>query len=179
MSLSAATLARPSVRADALDPLALRSAFAQFPQGIVVVGAEIDGAPQGLVASTFTVGVSLEPPLVTFAVQHTSGTWPLLRDQTSHLGVSVIGSDQQGLCRQIASKDRAQRFTDVDYATDDDGTLVISDTPLWLKTRVYNQFTAGDHDIVVLEVLNLGADPTQGGLVFHQSVFTPLPSTEA
>lgn len=179
MSLSAATLAKPAVSAAALDPLELRAAFAQFPQGIVVVGAEINGSPQGLVASTFTVGVSLEPPLVTFAVQHTSGTWPLLRDEASHLGVSVIGSDHQGLCRKIASKDRAQRFADVEYATDDDGTLVLTETPLWLKTRIYNQFTAGDHDIVVLEVLDLASDPTRNGLVFHQSAFTPLPSSEA
>jgi flavin reductase (DIM6/NTAB) family NADH-FMN oxidoreductase RutF len=179
MSLSAATLAKPTMSAEALDPLELRAAFAQFPQGIVVVGAEIDGAPQGLVASTFTVGVSLEPPLVSFAVQHTSGTWPVLRDQASHLGVSVMGADQQGLCRQIASKDRANRFTDVDYATDDDGTLVLTETPLWLKTRIYSQFTAGDHDIVVLEILDLAADPTHGGLVFHQSAFNPLPSHEA
>jgi flavin reductase (DIM6/NTAB) family NADH-FMN oxidoreductase RutF len=179
MSLSAATLAKPTVSAESLDPLELRAAFAQFPQGIVVVGAEIGGAPHGLVASTFTVGVSLEPPLVSFAVQHTSGTWPVLRDQASHLGVSVIGAGQQGLCRKIASKDRANRFTDVDYATDDDGTLVLTTTPLWLKTRIFNQFTAGDHDIVVLEILDLAADPTQGGLVFHQSAFNPLPSHEA
>jgi flavin reductase (DIM6/NTAB) family NADH-FMN oxidoreductase RutF len=179
MSLSAATLARPSANAGSLDPLELRAAFAQFPQGIVVVGAEIDGAPQGLVASTFTVGVSLEPPLVTFAVQHTSGTWPLLRDQASHLGVSVLGAEQEGLCRQIASKDRAQRFRGVEYTTDEDGTLVLTATPLWLKTRIYNHFTAGDHDIVVLEILDLATDPRHHGLVFHQSAFTPLPSREA
>lgn len=179
MSLSAATLAKPTMSAEALDPLELRAAFAQFPQGIVVVGAEIDGAPQGLVASTFTVGVSLDPPLVSFAVQHTSGTWPMLRDKASHLGVSVIGAEQQGLCKQIASKDRDHRFTDVDYATDKDGTLVLTETPLWLKTRIFNQFTAGDHDIVVLEILDLAADPARGGLVFHQSAFTPLPSHEA
>ncbi|RJN32684.1 flavin reductase family protein [Nesterenkonia natronophila] len=179
MTLSAATLARRSVRGGSLDPLELRAAFAQFPQGIVVISAEIEGTPQGLVASTFTVGVSLEPPLVTFAVQHTSGTWPLLRDQASHLGVSVLGAEQQGLCRQIASKDRTQRFKGVDYTTDEDGALVLTETPLWLKTRIYNQFTAGDHDIVVLEILDLTADPAHNGLVFHQSAFTPLPTHEA
>lgn len=179
MSLSAATLALPDAEAAPLDPLALRAAFSQFPQGIVVVAAEIDGAPEGLVASTFTVGVSLEPPLVTFAVQHTSSTWPRLRDDASHLGVSVIGADQDGLCRQIASKDRAGRFTSVEYTADDDGALVLHQTPLWLKTRVYHQFTAGDHDLVVLEVLNLGVDQTRAGLVFHQSAFKSLPANEA
>lgn len=154
--------------------LDLRHAFSQFPQGVVVVGAEIDGKPEGLVASTFTAGVSLEPPLVTFAVQHTSNTWPRLRDAASHLGVSVIGAEEQGLCRQIASKDRDNRFAGVEYSADDDGALALAVTPLWLKTRVYNQFAAGDHDIVVLEILDLSADETKQGLVFHQSAFKEL-----
>lgn len=171
MSVSAA----PAAAVTALD---LRRAFAQVPQGVVVVGAELDGAPEGLVASTFTVGVSLDPPLATFAVQHTSNTWPRLRDAASHLGVSVIGADDEGLCRQIASKDRANRFSGVDYATDDDGALTLGATPMWLKTRVYNQLTAGDHDIVVLEILDLGADQTKQGLVFHNSTFKPLPAFE-
>ncbi|WP_150461006.1 flavin reductase family protein [Nesterenkonia ebinurensis] len=172
MSLSAATLARPDAPA---DPLALRAAFAQFPQGVVVVGAEIDGAPEGLVASTFTVGVSLDPPLVTFAVQHSSKTWPRLRESATRLGVSVLGADQQGLCRQIASKDRAQRFTGVEYTADGGGALTIAHSPLQLGTCIYSQFTAGDHDVVVLEVLDLNVDETRTGLVFHQSAFKPLP----
>lgn len=168
MSLSPA----PAAAGTALD---LRQAFAQFPQAVLAIGAEINGAPEALVASTFTVGVSLEPPLATVAVQHTSNTWPRLREAASHLGVSVIGADHEGLCRQIASKDRANRFTGVDYSTDDDAALTLGATPMWLKTRIYNQFTAGDHDIVALEILDLGADQTKPGLVFHNSTFKRLP----
>lgn len=171
MSLSAATLAQPRTPT---DPLALRAAFAQVPQGVVVVGAEVQGAPEGLVVSTFTVGVSLDPPLVSFAVQHTSSTWPRLR-QAPQLGISVLSSQQQGLCRQIASKDPAQRFAGVEYSTDDAGNLRIAHTPLHLRTRIYNQFAAGDHDVVLLEVLDLTVDEAPHGLVFHQSTFKPLP----
>ncbi|WP_324615192.1 flavin reductase family protein [Nesterenkonia sedimenti] len=159
----------------ALEPLSLRAAFAQVPQPVVIVGAEVDGAPEALVASTFTAGVSLEPPLVTFAVQHSSSTWPRLRDGATHLGVSLLGSEGGPLARQIAGKDRTQRFAGVAYTADDDGSLVLDHAPLWLKTRVYNEFTAGDHDIVVLELLDLGVDETVPGLVFHRSSFTPLP----
>lgn len=182
MSLSAATLGHPGsarnhpVHFDSLD---LRRAFSQVPQSLVVVGATVNGSPQGLVASTFTVGVSLEPALVTFAVQHTSNTWPILRDHASHLGVSLIGADHQGICRQIASNDRAKRFDGVAFTTDDDASLTLTGVPLWLKTRIYNQFTAGDHDIVVLEVLDLGIDESTTGLVFHRSSFTPLIEPEA
>ncbi len=156
------------------DPLDLRRAFSQFPQGVVAVAAEVDGRPEGIVASTFTVGVSLEPPLVTFAVQHTSSTWPKLREAGGHLGVSVIGRDQFGLCRQIASKDRDNRFAGVGYQVDGNGALVIDEVPMWLKTRIHAQFPAGDHDVVVLEILDLGVQEEAAGLVFHQSEFKEL-----
>ncbi len=130
---------------------------------MVTVAAEVGGRPEGIVASTFTVGVSLEPPLVTFAVQHTSSTWPKLRDHAGHLGVSVIGRDQLGLCRQIASKDRENRFAGVGYAVDGDGALVLDEVPMWLKTRIHAQFTAGDHDVVVLEILDLHVQEDAAG----------------
>lgn len=162
----------------ALTSVNLREAFAQFPQGVVVIGAEINGTPEAMVASTFTVGVSLEPPLATVAVQHTSNTWPRLRDSGAELGVSVIGAEHEGLCRQIASKDRANRFTGVEYLADDAGALTLTATPLWLKTRIYDQVTAGDHDIVMLEILDLAADQAKSGLVFHHSTFKPLPALD-
>lgn len=179
MSLSAATLARPDYAEAPFDPLELRAAFGQFPQGVVVIGAEIDGEPEGMVISTFTVGVSLDPPLVSVAMQHSSKTWPTLRDRAPELGVSVIGARQKPLTRQIAGPDRANRFAGVDYTVDAAGALVLEDTPLWLKTRIHHQFTAGDHDVVILEVIGLGLDQTQPGMVFHQSTFKSLPADEA
>ncbi len=156
------------------DPLDLRKALGQFPQGVVAIAAEVQENPEVLVASSFTVGVSLEPALVTVAVQHTSATWPKLRDEATHLGVSVIGREQCHLARQLASKDRAGRFEGVGRSVDGDGAIVLEGSPLWFKTRIFSQFTAGDHDIAVLEILDLGFDEDAQGLVFHQSQFKEL-----
>lgn len=156
------------------DPFDLRGAFGEFPQGVVAVGSEVDGSPEAVIASTFTVGVSLEPPLVTFAIQHTSSTWPRIRDAGGYLGVSVIGRDQYGLCGQIASKDRANRFNGVAYTADIEGALTIGGAPLWLKTRIYSQFPAGDHEIIVLEVMDFGAADEAEAMVFHRSEFKEL-----
>lgn len=178
MTSASVITASPVAEAPRFSPLELRRALSHFPQGIVVVAAEVDGAPEALVASTFTVGVSLEPALATFAVQRTSSTWPKLRDGADRLGVSVLGRDHSGLCRQLASKDRVNRFTGVDYQSSDDGALVLDGVPLWFSTRIFNQFPAGDHDIVVLELLDLGLEEQAEGLVFHQSSFkdlSPLP----
>jgi flavin reductase (DIM6/NTAB) family NADH-FMN oxidoreductase RutF len=72
-----------------LQPAALRQAFGRFPSGIAALCAQIDGTPNGIVASSFTVGVSMEPPLVMFAVQNTSRTWPVLRG-ADRIGVSIL-----------------------------------------------------------------------------------------
>ncbi|WP_022871760.1 flavin reductase family protein [Nesterenkonia alba] len=161
-------------QADLTDPAALRTIYAQFPQGVVVISAEINGVPDGLVAATFTVGVSLQPPLVSFAVQKSSRTWPRLRAVTDHIGVSVLGPEQSHLVRQIGSKDPAGRFAGVGTRHHPGGALTLEPTPLWFATRVYNEFPAGDHDVVVLEVLNYGVEHNAGALVFHQSELKQL-----
>lgn len=68
----------------ALDGTALREAFAHVPSGVVAICADVDGERVGMAASTF-VPVSLDPPLVSFCVQHTSTTWPRL-SVLPHLG---------------------------------------------------------------------------------------------
>ena len=64
---------KPSLTADVL-----RHAFGLFPSGVTAVCGIVDGHPAGLAASSFT-SVSLDPPLVSVCIAHTSSTWPILR----------------------------------------------------------------------------------------------------
>lgn len=163
---------RPTVKAMLTD-IALREAFSHFPQGMVLVAAEVDGVRHGLIASTFTVGVSLDPPLVSLAVQHSSKTWPALREQ-GHLGVTVLGRTHAPFARQLASTDRTRRFDGIDVTVDPQGALTLQHAPAWLTVRVYDQMRAGDHDLVLLEVLSIGSVPEAEAVVFHRSRFKEL-----
>ncbi|MBM6590234.1 flavin reductase family protein [Brevibacterium sp. RIT 803] len=163
-------------RAAAVSPDALRETFSHFPQGVALIGAEVDGIPLGLVASTVTAGVSLDPPLISVAVQTSSSTWPLLRTAPA-LGVSLLGTHQSHLARQLASKDRASRFAGIDPEVAADGALTIPGSPAHLWTRLYNEIEAGDHTVALLEILDTssradsGAEPETEALVFHRSEF--------
>lgn len=153
-----------------LSPLSLRSAFGQFPSGVAALAAYAeDGTPHGMVASSFTVGVSLEPPLVSVAVQNTSTTWPSLRD-TKRIGVSILGEGQGTIARQMAAKG-TDRFEGLNIQTNNDG-IFVAESALWLETSIYGEFPAGDHIVALLEVHNL-ADFTDvhEPLVFHKSQF--------
>lgn len=163
---------RPTVKAMLTD-IALREAFSHFPQGMVLVAAEIDGVRHGLIASTFTVGVSLDPPLVSLAVQHSSRTWPALHEH-GYLGVTVLGRTQAPFARQLSATDRERRFDGIDVTVDPHGALTLHHAPAWMTVRVYDQMRAGDHDLVLLEVLSIDSAADAEAMVFHRSRFKEL-----
>lgn len=157
-------------RAAAVSPEALRETFSHFPQGVALIGAAVGGTPLGLVASTVTAGVSLDPPLISVAVQTSSNTWPILRTAPV-LGVSLLGAHQSQQARQLASQDRAQRFAGIDPEVTDDGALTIPGCPALLWARLYNEVEAGDHTVALLEILDTDSLTDTDALVFHRSQF--------
>ncbi|WP_229069734.1 flavin reductase family protein [Actinoplanes sp. DH11] len=155
----------------ALEPLRLRRVFGSFPTGVTVVAALIDGEPRGLVANSF-VSVSLDPPMVSVCVAHTSTTWPVLR-QAGRVGVSVLGAHQENAGRQLSARD-ADRFAALDWRASEDGAILLDGSSAWLDCSVEREIPAGDHDIVLLRVHDLDADPDVPPLVFHGSRFRRL-----
>lgn len=155
------------------DTQQLRTAFAKFPSGVATIAASIHGEPTVLVASSFTVGVSLDPPLVSFSVQRTSTTWPDLA-QAASLGVSLLGSGHDKTCRQLAAKEKAGRFDGIEVSTSSTGAIFIHGSPVWMECTIEDQHQAGDHDIVVLRVTGLAHVDNVTALVFHESRFKAI-----
>jgi flavin reductase (DIM6/NTAB) family NADH-FMN oxidoreductase RutF len=155
----------------ALHPAELRRVFGAFPTGVTAIAALVDGSPVGLAASSFT-SVSLDPPLVSVCVAHSSTTWPLLSG-SARLGVSVLSAQQELACRQLAARD-GDRFASLDWRSTEDGAVLVEQASAWLDCSVEQLIRAGDHDIVLLRVHELDADPAVPPLVFHASGFRRL-----
>ena len=155
----------------ALEPARLRHVFGSFPTGVTVIAALVDGVPVGLAANSF-VSVSLDPPMVSVCVAHTSTTWPVLRRAT-RLGVSVLGSHQEQAGRQLSARN-LDRFAALDWRTTADGAILLDGSSAWIDCRIEREVPAGDHSIVLLRVHDLDADPTVPPLVFHGSRYRQL-----
>ncbi|HEY5855632.1 MAG TPA: flavin reductase family protein [Aldersonia sp.] len=154
------------------DPQLLRKAFAHYPSGIAALAATVDGTDHVLVTSSFMVGISLDPPLVSFAVQNSSQSWPRMRAAHT-IGASVVAGHQETLCRQLAGSDRERRLADVDVHRNDDAVF-IPEAAAWMECTPYAEHPAGDHTIVVLKVTALHTDDNTDPLIFHRSRFRPL-----
>lgn len=156
-----------------LDPAFIRQKFSRFPSGIAALAAVVDGEKHGLVASSFTVGVSMDPTLVMFAVQKSSSTWPLLAG-AERIGISVLSAEQDVIARQLAGKDKAARFVNLPTEQTPEGALFISSAALWMDCSVYGTCEAGDHDVVLFEVHQMRGEDDVEPLVFHGSGFRQL-----
>jgi flavin reductase (DIM6/NTAB) family NADH-FMN oxidoreductase RutF len=159
------------LKTTALDPLRLRHVFGAFPSGVAAVAAVVDGIPTGIAASSFT-SVSLDPPLVSLCIAHTSRTWPVLR-AAPRLGVSILSASQERAVRQLAGR-TGDRFADLGWRVTGDGAVLLDEAGGWLETSIDQQVRAGDHDIVLLRVHDLDADHDISPLVFHASRFRRL-----
>jgi flavin reductase (DIM6/NTAB) family NADH-FMN oxidoreductase RutF/DNA-binding IclR family transcriptional regulator len=145
-------------------PLAARDfrrALGQYPTGVAVITArQDDGTPVGMVVGTFT-SVSLDPPLVGFLPDRTSTTWPLIR-AAGRFCVNVLGAGQEHVCRAFVTK-ADDRF-DVHGAGDTaGGSPRLAGTVLWIDCDVDAVLPAGDHDMVLGRVRDLGV-PEEAGL---------------
>nr|WP_241266399.1 flavin reductase family protein [Streptomyces scabichelini] len=152
----------------------LRQAFGCFPSGVTAFCGMVDGAPEGMAASSFT-SVSLDPALVSVCVANTSSTWPRLAE-ASRLGLSVLAGEHRSVARSLASKS-GQRFADVDWVATETGAVFVHGATLWLECSIYEVVEAGDHAIVLLKIEALDMYPDVPPMVFHRSGFHGLAST--
>ena len=157
------------------DTASLRRAYGCFPSGVTAVCAMLDGAPVGMVASSFTA-VSLRPPLVSVCIQDTSRTWPKLCGRPM-LGVSVLAAAHGTACKSLSRKE-GDRFAGVEWDIADDGAVFVHGATAWLGCSVQAELPAGDHTIALLRIHGLRARPEALPLVFHGSRLRTLAALE-
>ncbi|MEW2568578.1 flavin reductase family protein [Streptomyces sp. NPDC047070] len=165
--------ATPDLRTSRLaSPDLLRSVFRQHAAGVAVITARGDEGPVGFTATSLA-SVSAEPPLISFGIGTGASSWPAI-SRTDHVGVHVLGEHQQELAATFA-RSGADRFGEsTAWREGPEGVPVLDDVLAWLVCRVVTRVPAGDHRVVLAEVV-LG-DPAGAGrpLLYHQGRFNAL-----
>lgn len=144
------------VRLDGVDPLVHRRVVGRFATGVTVVSTRTDGVDHAMTVNSFT-SVSLDPVLVLVCIDRsarfhgavlTSGVW----------GVSVLASHQEDVSRSFATRgrDRGEQFAAVPVHPGPVTGVALVDGALGtLECRTVSTLEAGDHTVLVAEVLAL------------------------
>ncbi|SEG61925.1 NADH-FMN oxidoreductase RutF, flavin reductase (DIM6/NTAB) family [Thermomonospora echinospora] len=152
-----------------IDGARFRSVLGRFATGVVAVTAiGPGGRPAGLAANSFT-SVSLDPPLVSFCVAHTSTSWPRLRE-AERLCVNILSRSQEEVCRRLAAKG-GDKFAGLEWTLSPGGGPVLEGALAWIECAVEAEIPAGDHRIVVARVHHLDKHHDGDPLLFYRGAY--------
>ena len=141
-----------------MDEQLLRRGFSNFLTGVTVTTAMAgDFTPVGFTANSFS-SVSLSPGLVLFSkmrgVRHYSDF-----AESHYFGVNILSGDQEHLAERFSSM-MLDRFEGLDWRIGEHGVPLLEGALMWFECRRVRTIEAGDHSIILGEVLSLGG----GGL---------------
>ena len=143
-------------RAPGVDPVEYRRVVGRFTTGVTVVTTSLDGEQHAMTCNSFT-SVSLDPVLVLFCAEDVARfTGAVLA--TGRWAVSVLATGQEELSRRFAARGRPleSQFSGVPHTVGPlTGAAVVDGALAALECRTVSTVPAGDHTVVVGEVLGV------------------------
>ena len=162
---------RPGDGSATFDAAGFKDAMGRFATGVTIVAGIEDGLPVGFTCQSF-VSLSIDPPYVAVAPARTSTSWPRIARSGSFC-VNVLRDDQEELCAGFAVSG-GPKFQGVDWhPAPVTGSPVIEGSLAWVDCRVELVHDAGDHELILGRVLDLGTGDGSP-LLFFRSRFATV-----
>lgn len=142
-----------------MDPAAKKTVLRQFPYGLYAVTVAYKGEEHGMSANWLTQA-AFEPPMVVVAVENTSKTIGMIRD-ARHFGINVFQQGQRELAGKLgrSSDQTPQKLKGIKTKpAPAAGTPVLADALGWVECRLVATLPAGDHTLVLGEVVAAGVE---------------------
>src|SRR4029450_8447710 len=158
----------PASRGVSIDPKQFRSVMATFATGVAVIATEWNRELFGATINSLTA-VSLEPCMLLFCTSEGSATGTAIRNRGFFFSVNILGQHQSELSARFTGNQQ-NRFEDIAVAFSADGLPLLQGAAAQLCCRVAAVHKAGDHDIVLGEVLS-GEEIACRPLVFHKGAY--------
>ena len=137
-----------------MDVARFKDAMSRFATGVTIVSGMDDGEPVGFTCQSF-VSLSLDPPYVAVAPARSSTSWPRIARSGSFC-VNVLSEDQEDLCMGFATSG-GPKFDGVAWhPAPGTGAPVIEGCLAWVDCQVALVHDAGDHELILGHVLDLG-----------------------
>ncbi|GAA3610565.1 flavin reductase family protein [Marihabitans asiaticum] len=150
----------------------LRQAMSRLATGVTVVTATVDGHDHAMTANSFT-SVSLDPPLVLLCVQQETGFHDALT-RAGQWGVSILREEDRPTAAWLSTFGRPLQgqLDRVAHHRGETGVVLLDAALATLECHTVQQHVAGDHVIVVAEVLRARHADRGQPLVYYRSRYT-------
>lgn len=155
-----------------MDAAAKKTVLRHFPYGLHVVTVAADGEEHGMTANWVTQA-AFEPPMIALAVENASKTIGMIRD-SHHFAINVLQKGQRELAGKLgrSSSQAPQKLKGVKTKpAPGANTPVLADCLGWVECRLVTTLPAGDHTLVLGEVIEAGVENEGEPLTLQETGF--------
>ena len=128
------------------DSRAFRRCLSQFGTGVTVITAQAGDDRAGVTVNSFS-SLSLEPPLILWAINRQSKSYPVFEAAT-HFAVNILASDQIEVSRCFATP-AEDKFAQVAWTSGEWGTPVLANVLATLECESEARYEGGDHILIL------------------------------
>jgi flavin reductase (DIM6/NTAB) family NADH-FMN oxidoreductase RutF/DNA-binding MarR family transcriptional regulator len=125
---------------------ALRQSLGQFATGVAIVTAQGGSQPVGVTINSFS-SVSLDPPLVQWAIAKSSQSYPVFM-AAAHFAIHVMTADQMDLASRFA-RSGPDKFAGLQSIAGLGGAPLLEDCAAVFECAADARHHAGDHTILI------------------------------
>jgi len=158
-----------------VTPDLYRAVFRRYAAGVVVITADAGFGPAGFTATSLA-SISLEPPLVSFALSTSASSWPTIA-RAETLVVNFLDAEQHAIAARFATSGIDRFAAPTRWSRLATGEPILVDVPGHLRGRVLQRHETGDHHLVVAEVLD-ASTRHHAPLLYHAGSYTTVATTE-
>lgn len=139
----------------------------RLPCPVAIVTASSENETRGITIGSFT-SLSLDPPLISYNIRQDAQMHPVLAE-VRYFSVHIPGPAQAKLCNRFAVTDitGSEQFSGLSYFFSEYGTPVLRDTVAVIHCKKHDRVTAGDHSIIIGEVLDVDLNESNQSSILY------------
>jgi flavin reductase (DIM6/NTAB) family NADH-FMN oxidoreductase RutF len=155
----------------------LKEAMRQLPFPVTIVTTAIGKEKRGITIGSFT-SLSLDPPLISFNVDHNAQIHNLIKRAT-HYAVHIPRPNQSTLCNHfsISGQSSDEQFNAVEHFRNPYGTPILENISTVIQCRSYERVEAGDHTIIIGEVVEVQQQEQKAGVLYYDRSYRSVGQT--
>ena len=145
-----------------------------FASGVTVMTTAVADRLHGMTVSAFA-SVSLEPLLLLVVVERATLMHRLVMESKA-FAVNILGEAGEATSRFFADNARltVPEFREVGYRVGTTGAPILNEATGYLEATVYSTLAAGDHTVIVGQVIALEIVSEDGPLIYYRSGYRRL-----
>lgn len=144
-----------------------------YPTGVTIITVlDEDNYPIGLTANSFT-SVSIDPLMVLWCIDKGSSSYQIFKN-SNKFAVNILSDSQKDMCNAFARGQVKDRFSGVGWNLSENDLPIIDDVFAVLECEKVNQIDAGDHLILIGQVIDLEKH-NKSPMLYHNRTMGPVP----